>query len=214
MTLEQIQKQEYQNSPAYTNFIESLSQSKATRRSYEQQLKKFMQFLRVDDPQLLLKWDSKVIESRIIDFVITCRKQGRAQQSIHCYYMTIKHFEINDIVLNWKKLKVFVGKANGKKANDRAYSHQEIHKLIDRAEPRMKICILLMCSAGLRLGALPYLSVGNLRKISLPSLQHHIYEITVTHNKGRPPYFTFCTPECATAIVIGGLFLAGLAFLQ
>lgn len=198
MTLEQIQQQ--QSSPAFINFIESLSPSKATRRSYEQQLKKFMSFLKVNDPQELLKWDSKVIESRITDFIIRCRKEGRAQQSIHCYYMAIKHFfEINDVVLNWKKLKLFVGRANGKKAIDRPYTHAEIHSLINRAEPRMKIAILLMCSAGLRLGALPYLSVGNLRKIFLPSFQKHIYEITVY--AGEPEsYKTYCTFECADVI--------------
>ncbi|HEY9386233.1 MAG TPA: hypothetical protein VIP70_04285 [Nitrososphaeraceae archaeon] len=62
------EKEQQQQSPAFINFIESLSESKATRRSYREQLNKFMEFHK--DPQDLLLWDSKVIENKIIQFVV------------------------------------------------------------------------------------------------------------------------------------------------
>jgi hypothetical protein len=69
---------EEQSSPALVNFLESLSNSEYTRRSYLNQLKKFMKF-NIEDPQELLLWDPKVIADNIIRFVISCRNAGRAQ---------------------------------------------------------------------------------------------------------------------------------------
>jgi hypothetical protein len=41
---------------------------------YLRSLKKFMKFLRVDDdPELLLKWNNKVIEDQIVSFVVSLR---------------------------------------------------------------------------------------------------------------------------------------------
>jgi integrase len=121
-----------------------------------------MKFCHVQDPEELLLWDQKVIGDNIIKFVIQCCKEGRAQHSIHAYYASIKHFyEMNDVVLNWKKLKKFVSKANGKRALDRPYTYKEIKQLLDRADPRMRVVILLMVSGGLRIGAIPDLRVGD-----------------------------------------------------
>jgi site-specific recombinase XerD len=199
-----VQEKEQQQSPALINFIESLSQSKATRGSYLRRLRKFIDFVNVDDPENLLLWDTKVIENKIIDFVVACRNTGAAPRSISVYFIAIKHFyEMNDVVLNWKKIKRFVGRrsSNTKKVNDRPYTHAEIAKLLEYSTPRERVMILLMCSAGLRVGALPYLNVGHLRKIE----EHRIYGIRVYVPKDDKDnvddeYITFCTPECAAAI--------------
>jgi site-specific recombinase XerD len=82
-----------------------------------------------------------------------------------------------------------------KKANDRPYTHQEIHKLLEYSTPRERVLVLLMCSAGLRIGGLPGLNVGHLRKIK----KYNIYELTVY--AGEPEeYKTFCSVECAESI--------------
>jgi hypothetical protein len=59
MTLKQKQeheqKLEYNNtaeSPALVNFLESLSDSEYTRRSYFGQLNKFMKFFNIEDPRV------------------------------------------------------------------------------------------------------------------------------------------------------------------
>jgi hypothetical protein len=134
---EHEQKSEYNNtadSPALVNFLESLSDSEYTRRSYLGQLNKFMKFFNIEDPQELLLWDQIVIADNIKRFVIACRKEGRAQHSIRVYYTAIKHlYEMNDVILNWKKIKMFVGKANCKRAADRPYTHDEIKRMLDRA---------------------------------------------------------------------------------
>jgi site-specific recombinase XerD len=188
----------FAESPALTNFIESLSNSKDTRGVYLANLRKFMRFSNVDSPEELLSWDPKVIENRIITYVVSCRNRGRAQRSINVYFAVIKHFfKMNDINtgINWDKIKRFVGKANGKRAIDRPYSYEEIHKLLEYSTPRERVLILLQCSAGLRAGGIPYLKVGHLRKIP----EHGIYEITV-YAGTDDEYITYCSVECAAAI--------------
>jgi integrase len=95
---------------------------------------------------------------------------------------------------------MFVGKSKAKRANDRPYTHQEIHRLIEAASYRQKVLVLLMCSAGLRVGAIPSLNVGHLKKIDISSNDNqHIYEITVYANEPEQ-YKSYCTFECAQAI--------------
>jgi site-specific recombinase XerC len=188
-----------QQSPALINFIESLSNSQGTRKTYLYNLNKFMKFLRVKDLQELLLWDSKVIENNIVSFIVASRNAGMAPKSIRISFAAIRHFyKMNDVVLNWDKLKMFVGKSNAKKAIDRPYSHDEIHKMLEYSTPRERVLILLMAGAGLR-GGIADLSVGDLQKISLPNTGQTIYEITVYRGFDEQ-YETLCSVETAAAI--------------
>jgi len=103
---------------------------------------------------------------------------------------------MNDITgLNWKKVSSFIGE-NIKTVKDRPYTKEEIRKLLDAAQDRrLKIAILLMCGSGLRIGSLTGLKLQNLQRVS----NYGIYQITVYENT-KEEYFTFCTPECASAI--------------
>jgi site-specific recombinase XerD len=153
-----------------------------------------MKFHRTDDAESFLLLEPN--ENQIIQFIVSLRNRGAAQYSLNSYYTTLKHFfEINDIILNWKKIRMFKERLNTKRAVDRPYKHAEIHRLLEMATFRERVLILLMCSAGLRVDALPYLSVGDLVKIE----KYNLYEITVYKGE-REGYKTYCTPECAAAI--------------
>jgi integrase len=67
---------------------------------------------------------------------------------------------MNDIPLNKKKINMFKGEFTGK-VIDRSYTHEEIRKVLDVSDLRMKVMILLMASSGMRIGALPSLSLRN-----------------------------------------------------
>ena len=72
---------------------------------------------------------------------------------------------------------------------DRAYTYEEISKLLEMADERMRVIILLLASSGIRLGALPLLKLRNLEDTKLT-----VYE------NAREEYFTFITLECKKAI--------------
>jgi len=67
---------------------------------------------------------------------------------------------------------------------DRAYTHEEILKVLEIADERIRTIVLLMASSGIRLGAIPLLKLSNLNDFRLT-----IYE------NDRKEYFTFITPE-------------------
>ena len=146
----------------------------------------------------LLKGEPKLIQSNIIEWLIHVKEvQNLSSASVTLYCTALRHFyDMNDITgLNWKKISSFIGE-NIKTIKDRPYTREEISKLLDAAQDRrLKIAILLMCGSGLRIGSLTGLKLQNLQRVP----NYGIYQITIYENT-KEEYFTFCTPECASAI--------------
>lgn len=82
---------------------------------------------------------------------------------------TLKHVcEINDIVLNWKKIKkLVISEKTGKETNgmDRGRTHEEIQRILDFCDQRIKTAFLMLASIAMRVCALRSLKVGDLQKI-------------------------------------------------
>jgi hypothetical protein len=79
---------------------------------------------------------------------------------------------------------------------DMPWTYEEIHKLLEKCDERKRLCLLLLCSSGIRRGAIPELKVGDLKWID----QYQIYEITVYRGFKKDEYKTYCSLECASAI--------------
>jgi integrase len=83
-----------------------------------------------------------------------------------------------------------------KSQKTRPYTHSEIQTLIAHTTPRNRAIILLMSSAGLRLGAIPLLRIRDI----IPLDKYKIYKINVYAKSRKSAYFSFCTPECRKEI--------------
>ena len=70
---------------------------------------------------------------------------------------------MNDIILNSKRIGRYQGEKQQRQFTDRAYTREEIHKLVDMSDERMKVIVLLFASCGLRPGAIPSLVLRNLQ---------------------------------------------------
>jgi len=99
-------KLELEIQQSYILFSSSI-RSHETRKTYTLLLKKFIEYLGEED--ILLGNDSKQIERRIIEFIISLKQQGKQYSAIHNYVSAITAFyKINDIILNVTKIsKVF-----------------------------------------------------------------------------------------------------------
>jgi integrase len=140
----------------------------------------------------LLDKDPKLIQMDICDFITYLRKRGNSSATVSTYVAGIaKFYLINDVTtLNWKKIKSFMGE-HEKVAEDRPYTHSEIQRLLVHSSVRNRAMILLMSSAGLRIGALSILRIKDLE----PNDRHSIYKVNVYAKSKRSGYFSFCTPE-------------------
>ena len=155
-----------------------------------------MQFCNVANHDDMLLFSINDLESRIRDYIIHLRQDKRlAPSTVSSYIVPITHFyEMNNFTLHWKRLKKFKAK-HYSVVEDKPYSLDQIKILIEAASIRDKCMILLMCSAGLRRGALQYLRIRDLQKID----KYNLYRISV-YKKEQEQYITFCTPECAKYI--------------
>ena len=121
--------------------------------------------------------------------------------TIHSTLAAIYHFyTINRVRLN----KDFISKfkpANRRVRQDKAYSVEQIRKMYDRSTERDKVIVLLMASVGIRIGALPTITIGDLTKVYPPGYAEdaYIYKIAIYPEESEE-YYSFWTFETTNAI--------------
>jgi integrase len=109
------------------------------------------------------------------------------------YVKTIKLFcEMNDILLPWKGITSGLPKAR-RYADDRAPTIEEVRKIIEYPDRRIKAIVLTMVSSGIRLGAWDYLKWKHIIPIER---EGKITAAKIVVYKGDPEeYISFTTPE-------------------
>jgi hypothetical protein len=81
--------------------------------------------------------------------------------TIKNYYKPVKLFcEVNNVLVNWKFISRGIKKSS-EIAEDRPPSIEELKKLMEYPDRRMKPIVLTMISSGIRIGSWNYLS-GNI----------------------------------------------------
>jgi hypothetical protein len=130
---------------SYANFINALS-SPATRKGYENSLRRYLEHHKLKSPDdLLIHADNpRYIESQIIDYIMTLRKDGVAYASIQFYVAPIFTFyQLNDVVLNRKKVSRYLGEYK-RIVKDNAYTTEQIQQMLQNADIRMRMILLLL----------------------------------------------------------------------
>ena len=101
---------------------------------------------------------------------------------------------MNNYILNWKRLKKFKAK-HRPVVEDKAYTREQIKKLVEVAPLRDKAIILLMASSGMRRGAVPVIRLRDIERVE----KYGILKFRVYTNE-QENYITYCTPECSRLI--------------
>jgi site-specific recombinase XerC len=176
-------------------------QSKYTQVIYARNFKRFLDHIKIHDLQVLLDFSPKVIKQMIIDYILYLREKGIKRGSIKTQVAAILHFfQINNDDFNLKMNNFRLHLPPDESINeDRPYTTQEIAQVIVQGCPdlRTKVAVLLLCSSGIRMGALHSLQISDLTKFEQFNLR--LYKIQV-YARTRDKYYTFTTPEAAQAI--------------
>ena len=114
----------------------------------------------------------------------------------HSMIPPVKLFcEMNDIILNWRKISKLLPHGNGNAA-DEAYTRELIKKMLEYSDLRAKIPILFMASSGMRLGGFVGLRDGDIRPIYDEVTGKKLIAAHVVVYKGTDDeYDTFISPE-------------------
>jgi len=153
---------------ALQNFTESIK-AKDTRKKYLYALDTYIDYLGLEGKRqelsLLLKKNTKDIENNLISYILKLRKEDYSFSTILTRVAGIINFFImNDIVLNKKKIYRYMGE-HVKTVKDRAYTIEEIKKILDCCNLKYKVIVSMMASTGCRIGAISALKEKGLKYI-------------------------------------------------
>ena len=208
---EQNERNESMN--PYANFLYALKSSEV-RRQYPKLLKIFLDTIKFDidkpfEERINLLFQeciskSKWLETKIIRFVEYQKQRVERKEiaagTLKNYVKVIKLFcqmnEIENLVL-WKKIKIGMPKVK-EQADDRAPTLEEIRKLIEYPDIRIKPIVFTMVSSGIRIGAWDYLKWKHIIPIERDG---KIVAAKIIVYAGEPEqYFSFITREAYNSL--------------
>jgi hypothetical protein len=105
---------------------------------------------------------------------------------------------MNDLTLNWKRISKGLPRAKNS-SNDRAPTVEEIRKLVEYPDRRIKPVVYAMASGGFRLGAWDYLQWKHVFHITNEKGEVIAAKLLVYADEPEE-YYTFITPEAYSAI--------------
>jgi integrase len=181
----------------YQNFINAIK-SPATRTAYNVSIRRYLNHIKqksMDDLLAHSNTNPRYIESQIIDYIMSLRNSGVSYATIQFLVAPIFTFyQLNDVILNRKKVSRYLGEYK-RVVKDGAYTTEQIQQMLQTADIRMRVIILILASTGARVGSLPGLVLGNLTK----SPDQKVFRI-IFYEGTNNEYYTFTTNECASSV--------------
>jgi integrase len=161
------EKEITRQNPVYS-FMYALNSSEA-RRQYPKRLKMLFDFLNLsgsleeqankflDKARQNIQWSQDSIMKFLNYHKERVRRKELAAGTLKNYYRAAKLFcEMNDLTINWKRISKGLPRAKNS-SNDRAPTLEEIRKLTEYPDRRIKPIVYAMASGGFRLGVWNYL---------------------------------------------------------
>jgi hypothetical protein len=182
-----------------------------TKESYFRRLKRFLDAIYLEGPTFETrcnlfaekgKQDPNWAFNRILRFVLEEKKRVEKKEitggTLRNSVKTIKTFcEVTDVLIPWKKITRGLPKVK-RYADDRAPTIEEIIKITEYPDRRIKPIVYTMASSGIRVGAWDHLKWGHIVPISKNG---RVVAAKVIVYAGEPDeYFTFITPEAFLAL--------------
>jgi integrase len=168
LAFEEEEVQDFESSmelDPFSLFINAI-RAEQTRRKYQSRLNTFFDYISLPDTNLKERCNlfvkncpgnPKYAMNSVFKFIVHLKERMNRKEivvsTIYNYLKPIKVFcEMNDIDVKWKKITLGLPKEK-KYADDRAPTIEEIQKLLEYPDRRIKVIILTMILCGMRLGA-------------------------------------------------------------
>ncbi|HET6590718.1 MAG TPA: hypothetical protein VFG45_11205 [Candidatus Nitrosocosmicus sp.] len=163
----------------WTNYLRSL-RSLQTREKYQGRMKIFFDFIETEGIGIEEKsvnfakeanirgtdWAFNRIYAFISHLISRVEHKEIVGSTVQNYVKSIKLFcELADIQIPWKKLTRGLPKSKSY-ANDRIPTEDELYKLMEYPDRRLKAIIYTMTSSGIRLGAWNFLRWGDVEPVN------------------------------------------------
>jgi integrase len=158
-----------------------------------------MNYLGINDPDDLLihQENPRVIQNQIIDYLILLKNPPHSlRYATRSQYLAaiITFYDLNEVVLNKKKIYRYLGEEE-RPIENRAYTADEIRKMLEVSDERVRAILLFLVSTGVRIRAIIELKLHDLVKVP----EYDVYRVTV-YSESKERYITFTTPEATKAI--------------
>ena len=164
---------------SYHNFINSCN-SDTTKSKYHRVLNQFLSShnFSIERTDEFLNLPTKEIESMVIDEITRMQQEQKLSvSSVQIMTAAIQLLcSMNDVILNWKKIRKFI-RTDVPKHKDEAYTHDDIRKLLEISDLRIKTIFLILASTGIRIDPLHDIKLKNLTKVEVDN--YKLYKIVV-----------------------------------
>jgi hypothetical protein len=180
--------------------------SESSLQLYKQYLFHFCEFLKMTTEEVVKKYNSeedtkgsiklqRIIEDYVVFLQSKVSNREITPQTCIVRIPPLKLFcEMNDIILNWKKIGKLLPRSSNN-ATDEAYTREQIKKMLEFADLRAKIPILFMASSGMRLGGFQSLTDGCITPIHDEKTGKLLAAHVVVYKGTDEEYDTLVSPE-------------------
>jgi hypothetical protein len=184
-----------------------------TKDRYKTRVAKFFDFIGLDKEGKAVEEKARIFVNRgkddvdwafrnVLKFIHFQKERVDRKEitgaTVRNYAKSIKLFcDMSDILIPWKK--ITRGLPRGKKyADDRIPTIEEIRKLVEYPDRRIKAIVYTMASSGIRVGAWDYLQWGHIRPIERNGSV--VAAKMIVYAGEDEEYFTFISSEAWQAI--------------
>ena len=137
----------------------------------DRNFKRFENYIKIHDLDVLLDFNQKVIKEMVIDYIVYLRDEREiTNRSIRYLSAILRFFQKNNDDFTLRITNFDIDLPHDDTINeDRPYNVEEIRQILGgqstAIDPRSKMIVLLLCSSGMRIGALHSLQYCDLTEM-------------------------------------------------
>ena len=165
-----------------------------SKEQYLNSLRQFLTYIRQDPDTMVseARKHPRVFEKQFMVLMDKKTKEASASTAALIRNATKKFLDVNGVTgINWADIDDTIPERK-RYGEDRAPTQDEISRMVNTADLRLKCVVLFLCSSGARVGAIPSLKWRDITEVK--SEGQRFAKVTV-YRGDKDQYDTFITPE-------------------